>query len=98
MKRIASRARLGTTSALGLAASIPWCCVMPAVLATFGFGAASAARWLGPAAPLLLGIGVILFGRAHYLMWFRHQGSPAARAVTLLSTFLAAALWVVRLS
>jgi len=75
--------------------SIPWCCITPAGLSLFGFlGAAGAARlFLHEITLPLLGISLILLGRAHYLIYFKKHGSKISRAVVWLSTIGALTLW-----
>lgn len=85
-------------SVMGVLASVPWCCLLPAGLASLGLASAVLARWLGAAMPALLVASAIFFGRAHYLLWVRRHGSWAARFTTVFLTLLSAAFWTVRLS
>jgi len=57
-------------TALGTAASIPWCCLVPAALGSLGIASSLAAQVLGRAIPYLL-VSVVFFSRAHYLLWSR---------------------------
>lgn len=84
-------------TALGTAASIPWCCILPAALAAAGAASSVVARWLGATMPLLLALSLVLFGRAHYLLWIRRHSSPSARLLTVILTLLSAAFWAIRL-
>jgi hypothetical protein len=85
-------------SALGTAASIPWCCVAPAALAAAGTASSVPTPWVGATVPVFLALSAALFARAHYLLWMRRHGSPAARLVTVALTVLSAGVWAFRLS
>lgn len=85
-------------SALATAASIPWCCLVPAALAVAGTASSVSTHWVAPAMPLLFALSVVLFARAHYLLWVRRHGSPAARLATVALTALSVSFWAVRLS
>jgi hypothetical protein len=71
---------------------------VPAALAAGGAASTLAARWLGLAMPAFLALSVVLFARAHYLLWVRRHGTGAARAATVFFTIVAIVLWAVRLS
>lgn len=85
-------------SAFGLTASVPWCCIVPAGLASLGLASSAVAHWMRAATPVFLALSAALLGRAHYQLWVKRHGAPLARALTLLLTLLAAALWALRLS
>jgi hypothetical protein len=82
---------------LGAAASFPWCCVVPALLASTGVASSLAGRILGALIPVFLALSVALFARAHHLLWVKGHGSPLARVTTVLLTIAATALWAHRL-
>lgn len=85
-------------TALGTAASIPWCCIVPPALAAAGTASSLAARSLGGATPWFLALSVGLFARAHYLLWVRRHGSPRTRLLTVVLTVVAGFFWAMRLS
>ena len=82
----------------GMLAALPWCCVVPAALASAGMASTVAARWLMAGSPFLLLLTVASLSRAHYLIWAKHHGSVLARVITLVATAAAIVLWGVRLS
>jgi len=63
-----------------------------------GLASSAVAHWLRAATPLLLVLSAALLGRAHHQLWVKRHGAPLARALTILLTLLAAALWALRLS
>jgi hypothetical protein len=93
-----SSARPLRVTALGAAASVPWCCIVPAGLAAGGTASSLAARWAAAIMPFLLALSIGLFARAHHLLWVRRHGSPLARVLTVVLTLIAGALWALRLS
>jgi len=82
---------------LGAAALVPWCCIVPALLASAGVASSLAGWILGALIPLFLALSIVLFARSHYLLWVKSHGSPLARATTLFLTIAAATLWAHRL-
>lgn len=77
----------------GLLASIPWCCVVPAVLSMLGLGGAVAARLAAwRLNPLFLAMTFIFLGRAHYLLYWKGHGNLLSRRLTWSATVLALAL------
>lgn len=105
VKRIEVKDSTGTESGnkagLSLMAvlfSLPWCCITPAFLSLLGFfGAAGAARvLLAEAVYPLFAVSILLLGRANYLSFYKKRGSGTSRAVVLVSTVGALALWAVR--
>jgi hypothetical protein len=87
-----------SSSAIGVLTSVPWCCVLPAGLASLGLASSVLARWLGAATPALLVASAVFLGRAHYLLWARRHGSRLARFTTVVLTLLSACLWTFRLT
>ena len=86
------------SSLAAIAASVPWCCVLPAALALLGAAGAGTARLVAEELmPYLLGLAVVLLGRAHYLVHVRQQGAPWARWTVWMATALAGILWLPRL-
>ena len=85
-------------TALGTAASIPWCGVVPAALASVGVASLVVGRLLGAALPAFLILSAASFARALYLVWVKRHGPAAARLLTTAMTFLAAAVWALRLA
>ena len=86
------------SSLAAIAASVPWCCLLPAAFALLGLAGAGAARVAaGGLMPFLLGASLLFLGRAHYLIHVRKQGAPWARLIVWLSTSLVVGLWAPRL-
>ena len=86
------------SSLAAIAASVPWCCLLPAIFALLGLAGAGAARTTSvELMPFLLGASLLFLGRAHYLIHVRRQGTPWARWTVWLATALAVGLWVLRL-
>lgn len=86
------------SSLAAMVASVPWCCALPAGLGLLGLAGASTARLVAAELmPLLLGLALLLLGRAHYLIHVRQQGAPWARRMVWLATALAGMLWLPRL-
>jgi len=82
----------------GFFLSLPWCCITPALLSLVGFfGAVGATRdfLLVVFYPLFV-ISVLLLGRANYLSFYKKKGSKISRALVLVSTIGALALWAFR--
>lgn len=77
--------------------SIPWCCVLPAVLSALGLGSAVAARWAAwKLNPIFLILAVLFLGRAHYLLYWKGRGNAWSRRLTWGATALVLALWIPR--
>lgn len=62
--------------------------MLPALLSAVGLGSAAATRVVAHVSPWLLLVSVGCLGYAHYLIWIRRRGHPAARWLVLLSTAL----------
>lgn len=72
--------------------------MVPAALAVMGLAGAGAARAAAVGLmPYLLGLSILLLGRAHYLIHVRRQGAPWTRWVVWISTVLVVVLWLPRL-
>ena len=67
---------------------------MLSLLGLAGSAAATAAGWL---APVLLGLSVVLLGRAFYVLYVRKRGTRASAAVTWLSAAFVIGYWTWRL-
>ena len=81
----------------GILASVPWCCIIPALLSLMGPGGAMAARstaWR--LNPLLLILAVLALGRAHYQIYWLGHSKPWSRYVTWGATIFVIALWLPR--
>ncbi len=82
------------TGLFPLLLSVPWCCVLPAVLSSVSLGGAAAARLaIGPLIPFLFAFSIFLLGYAHFRAWIRREGNPTARIVLVANSVLVAALW-----
>ncbi len=83
--------RARETSMLGGIFALPWCCLVPAGFALLGFTGISLAREVTVGLmPYVLGLLVLLLGRAHYVLYVKHQGNRLSHLITWLATGLAA--------
>ncbi len=82
----------------GFFLSLPWCCMTPSILSFFGFfGSVGATRgFLSEIYYPLFVISVLLLGRANYLSFYKKRGNRISRALVLVSTIGALALWSFR--
>ena len=84
-------------SGAGVLASVPWCCIAPALISFLGVaGSLSARLWVGQATPFLLVFSAGALLRANYLAWIRRRGTRWSRAVVVISSILALSLWLPR--
>ena len=67
---------------------------MLALLGLAGGTAAAVASWL---APVLIGLSVVLLGRAFYLLYARKRGSRTSYVITWLAAILVIGFWTWRL-
>ena len=88
------------SSLLGAGLVVPWCCVAPAVFSLLGvtglsFGVLTRieATWF----PYLAILAVVLLGRAHYLLYIKHQGNPLSRVITWASTVLVGLMLIMQM-
>lgn len=67
--------------------SLPWCCIAPGMLSLVGLGSVGLARGVArQLMPLFLLLALLLLGRAHYLLYVRHEGNRFSRVMTWVST------------
>ena len=88
------------SSLLGAGLVVPWCCVAPAVLSLLGVSGLSfgvLTRIETNLFPYLANIAVVLLGRAHYLLYVKHQGNQLSRIITWASTGLVSVMLVLQL-
>jgi hypothetical protein len=86
-----------TTSLASVLASVPWCCLLPAVLSLVSLGSSVVTRvFLYRFGWLLLPVSGLLFARALWLVQVEKRGQPWSRWVTWASTVLAIGLWLPR--
>ena len=52
------------------------------------------AKWLGP---LMIGLSVLLLGRAFYILYVQRRGNRASKIITWLSAAFMAGFWTWRL-
>ena len=77
--------------------ALPWCCIIPAGFSVLGLaGVALAGQVSQAVVPYLLAVSLLPFGRAHYLLYVKHQGARTSHVVTRASTLLAVTLWGLR--
>ena len=78
--------------------SVPWCCVLPAVLSLGGLAAGLGALqyWSIKLIPFFFALSVFFLGRALWVIYVRHQGNPTSVTITWISTIIAALFWSVR--
>ena len=85
------------TGMIGGVFALPWCCIIPAVFSVLGLAGVAVAREVtGGLVPYLLAVSVLFLGRAHYLIYIKHQGNRVSHIVTWAATFLAITLWGIR--
>ena len=85
------------TSSLGGLFALPWCCIVPAIFSVLGLaGVAMAREVTGELVPYLLVLSALFLGRAHYLLYVKHQGTRTSHVVTWAATLLAVTLWGTR--
>ncbi len=78
--------------------SLPWCCIVPAVLSSVSLTISVTARlWTANFSWFLLPLSGIFLGRAFWLLYGRRQGAPWTRWLTWISAVLAVSLWSYRL-
>ena len=46
---------------------------------------------------MMVGLSVVLLGRAHFVLYIKKQGSRTAKVVTWLATIIVAGFWVWKL-
>ena len=82
---------------IGSLFALPWCCIIPAIFSVLGLAGVAVAREVTEGIlPYLLVISVLFLGRAHYLIYIKHQGNRLSHIITWAATFLAVTLWGVR--
>ena len=85
-------------SSIGVLFSIPWCCVLPAVLSFLSLGGAAAARIaVGSVLLPLFALSIGFLGYAHYRAWILRQGRLSAKLILIVNTVLVLLLWAWRL-
>jgi len=83
---------------LALLASVPWCCVLPALFSALSLGGAVVVRvWFMRFMWILLPLCLLFLGRAFWLLHVKRQGAPWSRGVTWGSAVLVIALWAPRI-
>ena len=87
------------SSLLGAGLVVPWCCVAPAVFSLLGvtglsFGVLT--RIEANLFPYLVIMAVVLLGRAHYLLYSKHQGNRVSHVVTWASTALVSLMLIIQ--
>jgi len=65
-----------------------------ALLGLAGSTAATLAGWLSP---ILIGLSVVLLGRAHFVLYVLKQGSRATTLITWLATTIVVGFWTWKL-
>jgi len=89
-----------TWSLWGAGVTVPWCCLTPSILSLLGITGLSLGALTQLEAtvfPYLALAAIGLLGRAHYLLWVKHQGNRLSRIITWASTGLAAVMIGIRL-
>lgn len=90
-------AKAARPSLLGMGLSLPWCCIAPGVLSLIGAGSVGMARILArELMPSFLLLALILLGRAHYLLYVRHEGNRFSQMSTWISTGLLIGVSILR--
>ncbi len=65
-----------------------------ALLGLAGSTAATVAGWLSP---ILIGLSVVLLGRAHFVIYVLKQGNRATTLITWLATTIVIGFWTWKL-
>lgn len=95
----ASLKSIQSSGVFSVAFAVPWCCVLPAVLAVFGLAGTAAMRvTLMRYTPFLLLFSAFFLVRANYLVHVRKQGNRMSHITVWLSTLVAFGLWLSWLS
>lgn len=85
------------TGTIGGIFALPWCCIIPAIFSVLGLAGVAVAREVTEGIlPYLLVISVLFLGRAHYLIYIKHQGNRLSHIVTWVATLLAITLGGIR--
>ncbi len=85
------------TGIIGGIFALPWCCIIPAGFSVLGLAGVAVAREVTEGIlPYLMMISVLFLGRAHYLLYIKHQGNRVSRIVTWAASILAVMLWGMR--
>ena len=63
------------------------------MLGLAGGTAASIASWLSWLSPVLIGLTVLLLGRAHYMLHFLRRGNRLSATITWLATIFVVGYW-----
>jgi hypothetical protein len=68
------------------------------VLALLGAGSAAAgvADWLSWLSPILIGVSLLLLGRAFFILYVRKRGTRASAAITWMSAVFVVGYWTWR--
>lgn len=83
---------------LSVAASVPWCCVLPAALSILSVGGTTVARfWLTRATWWLFPVTIALLGRAFWLLYIKRQGARWVHWTTWAAAILSIGLWLPRI-
>ena len=91
--------RAPRSSLLGMTFSMPWCCIAPGVLFLLGIGSVGIARVVaGRLMPVVLLVALVFLGRAHYLLYVKHEGNRFSVVTTWISTALFLDVSVLRFS
>jgi len=88
------------SSLLGAGIVTPWCCLAPMVLSLIGVSGLSLAvlaRIEATLFPYLAILAAVLLGRAHYLLYARHQGNRISKVTTWMATGVAGLVVGIRL-
>jgi hypothetical protein len=67
------------------------------VLSLLGLAGGAAAGVAGWLAPVLIGLSLLLLGRAFYVLYVRRRGTRVSAAITWLSAIFIAGYWTWRL-
>jgi hypothetical protein len=86
----------------GAGVTVPWCCLSSSILSLIGVTGLSLGALIQVEAtvfPFLALAAIGLLGRAHYLLWIKHQGNRLSWILTWACTGFAAVmvgLWLWR--
>ena len=70
---------------------------MLSLLGLAGSSCASVVSWVSWLAPLMIGLSVVLLGRAHYVLCILKSGTATTTVITWVATLLVVGFWTWRL-
>lgn len=84
---------------LAILFSLPWCCILLAILLLFGLiaGVAAVRSWGVKVSPFLFILSLLFLIRAYWLLYVKHQGSKISAVIVWITTVTLGFFWFFRL-